>query len=296
MSLSNGWLIVNQNTYRCLIVPTAEYIHSTVAEFAVQAMGEGFPVIFINKLPQGVSDGMISGKTLPENLRFCPVTTLAELPDLLDKFGIRDIVLDRPFPFLRYLHYRTGSDTFMFFNESLSDRVDTWIYLPVAGPAAFYDGEENKLYHALIRPEGKGSKVRVVLEPYESCVLVFGQEIPSDLPVRKPLYAQAHAGNQRWQISLATARNIPTLKIAGKQPFCTISASSGQTSREPFAMKPPLKCRPKPGKSTCCFWKRPMKPSRFGLMIPTQVSGFARPTGSPSANFSSPVATHCGSR
>ncbi|MGI6326339.1 MAG: glycoside hydrolase family 2 [Saccharofermentanales bacterium] len=214
MSLSNGWLIVNQNTYRCLIVPTAEYIHSTVAEFAVQAMGEGFPVIFINKLPQGVSDGMISGKTLPENLRFCPVTTLAELPDLLDKFGIRDIVLDRPFPFLRYLHYRTGSDTFMFFNESLSDRVDTWIYLPVAGPAAFYDGEENKLYHALIRPEGKGSKVRVVLEPYESCVLVFGQEIPSDLPVRKPLsmLKPVLEINGPWQISLATAKEYPDFK------------------------------------------------------------------------------------
>ena len=109
MSLSNGWLIVNQNTYRCLIVPTAEYIHSTVAEFAVQAMGEGFPVIFINKLPQGVSDGMISGKDITENLRL--PGDLAELPDLLDKFGIRDIVLIAlsfsalfTLPIERYIH------------------------------------------------------------------------------------------------------------------------------------------------------------------------------------------------
>ena len=46
----------------------------------------------------------------------------------------------------------------MFFNESLSDRVDTWIYLPVAG-VAFYDGEETSLSR-FDPAEGKGSKVR----------------------------------------------------------------------------------------------------------------------------------------
>ena len=54
----------------------------------------------------------------------------------------------------------------------------------------------------------------MVLEPYESCVLVFGQEIPSDLPVRKPLsmLKPMLEINGPWQISLATAKEYPDFK------------------------------------------------------------------------------------
>ena len=206
-----GRLSVNGNEYRCLIVPAADYVTSAVAEFAVQAMAAGFPVIFIDQLPLGVCDGAITGKKLPESLCECSVTTLADLSGLLRNIGIAEVCPDVTVPFLRYMHYRTDTDVFMFFNESLSETVDTWIDLPVSGPACFYDAENNILYRSELKSSETGSKAHIVLAPYESCMLIFGSGLPSDLPVRKPLRelktVQTITGP--WQISQATAKEYP---------------------------------------------------------------------------------------
>jgi len=206
----NGRLMINGNEYRCLIIPMAEYITQAVADFAVNAMAAGFPVIFVDELPRGIADGLTTGAQIPESLCSCTVTSLSELPGLLRNIGIGEIKTENSCPYLRVMHYRTDNDLFMFFNESMSETVDQWIDLPVAGPAAFYDAERNELFAAALRPTASGSKVRIVLAPYESSILAFGQT-SDGLPVRKPMHElkTVQTVNGPWRISQATAQEYP---------------------------------------------------------------------------------------
>ena len=218
--LVNNILTVNGNDYRCLIIPTAEYITSAVADFAVQAMAAGFPVIFIDELPVGICDGLMSGAKLPGNLCECSVSSLQELPALLQNLGIRDIKLSAASNSMRYMHYRhddsasQNTDLWMFFNESLSETIDVWVELPVKGQACFYDAEKNIRYGAQQQSTADGSKVQIVLAPYESSVLVFGSEDSGVQPVRKPLHElkSVQTVTGPWTIALANATEYPDFR------------------------------------------------------------------------------------
>jgi len=216
---TGGCLEVNGNRYRCLVVPTAEYITSAVAGFAREASAAGFPVVFIDALPTGVCDADVPVRTLEISLEDCLVTSLAELPAVLDARGVRDFRLSRACRPLRALHYVTDTDLFVFFNESLGERVDVLADLPVVGDACFYDATTNALSRAELRPTPFGSQVRVVLEPYESCVLVFGpaadagaESAGSVVPAaRKPLHEMrpVPAATGDWTVTFGTAAEYP---------------------------------------------------------------------------------------
>lgn len=220
----DGRLVVNGNAYRCLVVPTAEHVTSAVADFARDASAAGFPVVFVDALPTGICDADVPATTLAVHLKDCLVASRVELPAALDAHGVRDLRLSHACRPLRAMHYVGDHDRFFFFNESLSERIDVRVDLPVQGDACFYDAAENRLYVADLRQTATGSEVRIVLEPYESCMLAFGAtpdgsgptSRSGSLPMRRPLHElqPVPAAFGDWTASFATAAEYPAFRDA----------------------------------------------------------------------------------
>ncbi len=211
-----GVLSVNNNSYRCLIIPTTEYLTTDVANFAVQAQSEGFPVIFVDELPIGLADGNQTGRSLPDKLSECPVASLDHLPNLLDSLNIRDIRIAGSVPHLRAMHYVTDTDQFMFFNESLSKTIDVQVELPVKGDICRYDAWQNKTLICEREETADGSRVRLVLEPYESCFLICGESGQHPASKRLADLKTVKSIEAPWSVSFANAKSYPAFSDAAR--------------------------------------------------------------------------------
>lgn len=181
-------LIVNTQEYRVLIVPEAQFLTKAVAEAAARLARAGFPVIFINRLPEGVADGEDS---LLQGLTECRVLKAQELVPCLKTWGIPQIDFTPESPYLRVLHYQGRAESYYFVNEAAQTYCGT-VALPVYGPAYFYDAWENKVFPA----ELSNGRLRVVLEPKKSLILIVDEEGSKE--VRQNAQAERNAGAE-WQ-------------------------------------------------------------------------------------------------
>lgn len=221
----NNRLYVNGQEYRCLIIPTAEYITSAVALFAEQAAQSGFPVIFIDAYPTGICDGLKTSFSLPDPISVCPPVPLRELLEVLDAYDVRDLFLSEPCRPLRVLHYRhkdqdQSKDLFMFFNESLCETIDLWVKLPILESVFHYDADQNQCYEAEYLSKDSTS-VRLVLAPYESTVIVAGGSPQKLLPQKKPSrdFISWLELKGPWDLSFSTAKEYPSFR--DQQTICT---------------------------------------------------------------------------
>ncbi len=232
-TLFDGKLHVNGETYECLIIPSAQFIPKEVAEFAANASKEGFEVIFINQLPQGICGVDIEeSKRWIEQLKFCTVVELKQLAKYMMDKKYPDIWLNQQFKDLRYYQYKHKDATiFMFSNESVSRIFDGEMTLVMdddiceRAQVYGYDAMGNAVYPVTYRLEGSKVLVRLRLEPYESSVLVFDlsdstqsiltESVENNYPVVLPeidseISKQLENG---WRISLCDALDYPAFKV-----------------------------------------------------------------------------------
>ena len=207
----DGALRVNGETFRALVVPYAEFITQAVAVFAAQAAGAGFPVIFIDALPSGISDcaDEAESRALVQGLAACPVVGLDNLAGYLKERGIVDVRVDGDFPRLRYYRYvKDGQEAFMFSNEDPGKTFTGAVTLPVQGSFTAYDAMENTLRPASALAAGGGAQVALTLRPYESVVLIADGFEGMDKKAL-PSGANRLALNGEWTLSIAAAREYP---------------------------------------------------------------------------------------
>jgi hypothetical protein len=206
--LRDGRLEVNQESYRVLIVPYAEFITRAAADFIRQSLEQNFPVVFINALPSGLCDSPLP---LPD-LGQCRVIPLEKLADYLRTERLFDVRLDTPFPLLRYYRYRHEKETFFFSNEHTGKTFDGEIYVPLQGDAVLYDAMENELRPAALRAVEGGSYLRLSLAPYESAILSFDSALDAG---PEKIKAPQKTGGRRipvrgpWNFSIAAALEYP---------------------------------------------------------------------------------------
>jgi hypothetical protein len=207
----DGLLKVNGEQYQAFVVPYAEFITQAVAVFAAKAAKAGFPVIFIDGLPGGISDCQSDGESeqLVQRLQQCTVVPLTELANELKRRNIVDVLVDNDFPRLRYYHYvKNGQHAYMFSNEDPAKTFAGKVVMPIQGEVTAYDAMENMLCEVSAEKTGDGTRILLQLQPYES--IVFLTDAFTGMKKRAPA-----AGGTRceldgeWTLSIASAKEYP---------------------------------------------------------------------------------------
>ncbi len=232
--LQEDKLVVNGESYRCLVVPFSEHITEAVAEFIGSAAKSGFMAIFVDGLPTGICGIQDQNRVeeLLKGLESSTVSTLEDLPGILRARGVFEIELSSDEPYLRYYHYRREkADIYMFFNEHPYDSLDTVVSIPIGGTAYLYDAFENRLAPLTAATDGRTNgdlltKLPLKLSAYESAVVVFGvidtglcNELHPVATGYASRFSQNHEEqsleyiipevNGKWQLSMATASEYP---------------------------------------------------------------------------------------
>lgn len=166
-TIEAGKFIVHGHTYAFLIVPQAEYLPEAFWRVERRAAEQAAPVIFVDKAPDYCETA--AGVEVP-------LGQLAEY--ILAQGWAHDYRADNAH--IRIGHFRAqDSHCFMLFNESVTEKVETTLRLPVDGDCCQID----LLGGGSHRSCAEDGRMRVALEPYQSTILFFfGGEYPADLP------------------------------------------------------------------------------------------------------------------
>jgi hypothetical protein len=143
-------------TYDCIVVPYAKYLPDALLNELSALKDKGADVIFIDGLPKDKSG--------------FKVVELNRLVEYFESNGYTDIKVDN-FSTLRHYHVqKDGVDTYMFFNEDAVKTFNGEIVTGKSGNYNVYDFITNKHYCG-----GEGN-VKLRLEPYQSCVVVYEKD------------------------------------------------------------------------------------------------------------------------
>lgn len=144
-------------TYDVIVVPYAKYLPKFLIEKLTSLIDQGADVVFVNAQPENTE----------KTLTVVDESALAQY--CIDKNYV-DITVDG-FKFLRHYHAeKDGVHTYMFFNEHATNTFDGEICTKQDGDYNVYDFITGKHYH------GVGNKIKLRLEPYQSCIVVYEQD------------------------------------------------------------------------------------------------------------------------
>lgn len=218
----DGELHVADERYKCLVIPRCERIPAAAARFAADAAERGFAVCFVDALPLGVvgagngeSDSLIA--RLSRSAKVVPLDALAET---LAAQGLCEIEASPAFKPLRVYHYETDTHLYMLSNESAHEAFDGEVAFDERGVPVLYDAYENRLFATESRSKNGKIVLKLRLEPYESVIVSFESELPSEArPLSKKLENSLElSGN--WTVAFATAKEYPN--FTGAQKLSTL--------------------------------------------------------------------------
>lgn len=174
-------LTVNGRSYDALIVPYAQYVTEKTAREAANLRKKGFPVLFLEGLPQGICDGRVGNKTicngdkrLLTGLADCPVVKLEDLIAVLEQKRGKQISVFPENSYLRVMHYKNEQELYYFVNEG-PDIYEGTVEVSNSGKCYVYDAWENCCRPAVVAATDRGTKLKLTLEPLKSCIVVFGK-------------------------------------------------------------------------------------------------------------------------
>lgn len=175
-----GTMKINRQEYRTLIIPESQFITKAAAESAAKLADQGFPVFFINRLPEGCCEGDVNVGGLLEN---CRITTLEKLTEELDLLQIPEVSIAPQDNRIRYYHYQNPEDIYYFVNEG-EQVYKGVIEVLQKGTCYHYHAWENRLEEVRAEETEKGTMLYVELEPLKSLIVVFDN---SEIPLEKPI-------------------------------------------------------------------------------------------------------------
>jgi hypothetical protein len=159
-----------------LIVPTTQFVTAAFARAVVELHESGFPVWFIDELPEGICDNQDTApeQALLEKLRACPVVPLDGVVERLLEKHFQDLSIVPASRWIRSLHYQyaEGGELYYFVNEG-TEIYQGVVHLPSAGPCYAYNAWDNRLETVNAQPDTEGTQIAVEIEPLKSLLIVF---------------------------------------------------------------------------------------------------------------------------
>lgn len=207
-------LQVNTQEYRALIVPYAQFVTAEFAEAAAELWKNGFPVIFLEGLPEGVCNPAKNAKVYLEGLKDCPVLSLEELAPYLKRMGLPEAAFTPENPYLRALHYQGECELYYFVNEG-AGKYEGTVCIPGDGPCYGYDAWKNRTYRLkpehIRREDGAALKLPVSLNPRSSLIVVL--DTADEKLLCEPLCAEGKTFPlTTWKRSICGATEYPDFR------------------------------------------------------------------------------------
>ncbi|WP_419875414.1 glycosylhydrolase-like jelly roll fold domain-containing protein [Candidatus Pristimantibacillus sp. PTI5] len=213
VSVRDGKLIMQEETFECLIVPYSEALPANVLTRMVSMAEQGLPIFFINDLPRRSSEGSLSPDQLDllATIEKVEVVPLEELAERLKKSGYYDVQVKDSEPFLRSYHMRhSDMDVFMLFNEHPNREIDTEVHLPVSGRVQYYDAYANKLLESDSVKEEAGTRLRLKLAASDTMVVIAGAALgeaeAAEQTANEKLIMSIHGP---WSVSTSISEQYP---------------------------------------------------------------------------------------
>ena len=171
LTLREGKLRIHRETFDALVIPFCRYLPEELLRRFDAIAGEA-PVIFADALPTVAETG----------LPFCPENALCmpgeEIPRWFRERGFVDFRLEGC-PDLMHLHIsHEGTETYFFFNLSVSSPIDETADFPYTGSYTVYDPWDNR---CAARSTDSGS-IRLRIPPRGTLMLCFGTGLPDSVP------------------------------------------------------------------------------------------------------------------
>lgn len=191
-TVKNGKIICGNETYQALIVPNVPELPEIIYKRLYELQKEGGTIVFVNQLPNGCG----TGEVVAQN----------ELVEWLIERGIYDLQICGN-DLLRYYHCINGNrHTYMFFNESGNQAVDTGVRLRHSGQYL----RVKLLSNEICRGKNTDGEIKVRLSPYESVIYVFDDFNENDLKdyCNEPTESNVIFPELKWDIFLAPYDDI----------------------------------------------------------------------------------------
>lgn len=194
-------LSVHTQTYRCFLIPAAQYVPASVVYAAIEMQAKGGVAVFLDHLPEGMYDGE---RILPLPAHVYYVCKKEELVAYLEKKGVPEVRLQPPAKRMRVLHYQNRHSVWMFVNEG-TQAYEGVVSLPDRGSCYEYDAWENAVFQADRREENDKTVLNLCVEPLKSVIIVFDE---ADAPVREQT-KQGMPWNDGWTRSICRSIDYP---------------------------------------------------------------------------------------
>lgn len=219
-------LVVNTQEYRALVVPYSQYVTRAFAEAVQTLLAAGFPVIFIDGLPEAFCDINPNNNettvSLVGPLTGAVILNFDKLVPYLRDSGIYEIAFSPKNNRLRYLRYihNDGMQLYYVMNEGAA----AWngsIRFPLTKPCTVYNAWNNQLEAPDAQIKDDGTEITVEIEPLKSVIVIF-DDIPPSMRIDKPLLKPSGDGiilDEGWSRSICGAIEYPSFKDAKE---CTL--------------------------------------------------------------------------
>lgn len=168
-------LEINGVTFEALLIPYTAYIPYELAEYIEK--NQEFPVYFVGGYPEEVLKD--ADRRLPDSddwKKISKTVKLEELASMLEKNGMKKIILEPVFSQISAYHYRKDHEIFMLMNESPSETFTGKITLPTAESLVVYDGMKDRYLDVTSEAQDGQRTVILELKPGQSCLLMEKKE------------------------------------------------------------------------------------------------------------------------
>ena len=143
-TVGGGQIVVNGQKFCSLIVPYAQRLPEKLIKSLVRLGENGLNILFIDELPEALSEKGGDIGLLNKLHSVSRVCTLQELPEKLEGETDR-LITDREVPYLRYYHYfHEDGEIFLLFNEDLYENLNIHVTFPTDQPLHGYAPMENR--------------------------------------------------------------------------------------------------------------------------------------------------------
>ena len=196
---------------QALVIPYSRYLPIQAARFIEQAEEAGFPVVFTENVPDGLSDGTDEESTrLLPILQACQAVPVSRLARTLAGFVTRDVALAPAHRRMTVYHYRDGEgggDTLLLLNEDPGQAFTGEVTVRAEGTPVLYDAKDNLLRAVEYTPHGDTITLRLTVEPLTMAIVTFSAEAAD--PVVRPYTGLFSAPVEGFTVTRAAAREYP---------------------------------------------------------------------------------------
>ncbi|KKI92392.1 glycosyl transferase family 2 [Bacillus sp. SA1-12] len=215
-SVSKGKLKVLEESFDCLIIPYSEALPILLLKRLEDLADEGLPVLFIAELPVRACEQEHVSETL-KKLTTHPMVWKIELEHLIRfmrEKGFYEVKVENYQPYLRYYHVEYSDvDGYMFFNEHPYNSVETTVTLQNQGKVLFYDPINNVMKEPKVIETEGGMKINLSLAPYESVIMLIGEEMKNIPVVQQPKVDRGMEVKGNWEVSITTSEQYPAFQV-----------------------------------------------------------------------------------